>query len=120
VSEPTLRASHRHGRCLLLLSLLMGAVRWPPPPPPPPPLTPLRTRAGSSTVVISIERMDTLLHICATFRGGKYKQKVQARPPFARPPACPIALTPPPGQPSPAQGRPGLHSWSQATPGLLY
>lgn len=32
--------------------------------------------AGSSTVVISIDRLATLLHICATFRGGKYKQKV--------------------------------------------
>ena len=39
----------------------------------------LRFTAGSSTVVISIERMDTLLHICATFRGGKYKQKVCMR-----------------------------------------
>ena len=36
--------------------------------------------AGSSTVVISIDRLATLLHICATFRGGKYKQKVTAAP----------------------------------------
>lgn len=38
---------------------------------------------GSSTVVISIDRIDTLLHICATFRGGKYKQKVTVDFPHA-------------------------------------
>ena len=40
---------------------------------------------GSSTVVISIDRIDTLLHICATFRGGKYKQKVTVDLPHALP-----------------------------------
>lgn len=41
--------------------------------------------SGSSTVVISIDRIDTLLHICATFRGGKYKQKVTANSPNNQP-----------------------------------
>ena len=59
----------------------------------------LRPAAGSSTVVISIERMDTLLHICATFRGGKYKQKVphhttRQHPPPAAPQKTSRALPP--------------------------
>ena len=59
--------------------------------------------AGSSTVVISIDRMGTLLHICATFRGGKYKQKVRSprrcrlflpRRPFLVSPAADFAGAP--------------------------
>ena len=30
----------------------------------------------SSTLVVSLERLDEVLHICATFRGGQYRSKV--------------------------------------------